>query len=175
MNSKHDIGSLGFGIVGGLPVEGQLFYNFVHGAFISKSTTGSSQLTGTGNGTFLYDITEGIVVIDATPLTVAKAADSACEAPGDIIASGQSIFYAIIGWKNPVTGAVTLKSVKGTAALTAVAIAPTTAEIEAGLPLGAAWVALGTIKISRTADTTVTETVNNTIRPTLVPNSVNRN
>lgn len=174
MTSKHDVGSLGFGIAGGLPVEGQLFHNYVHGAFISKSTTGSSQITGTGNGTFLYDISEGIVMIDGTPLAIPKAADSACETPGDILDDGQNIIYTIIGWKSPISGAVTLKVVKGTVAASASAVASTTAEIEGGLPLGATWVALGTMTIARTGATTVTEAVNNLIRPTLVPVTVNR-
>jgi hypothetical protein len=174
MTSKHDVGSLGFGIVGGLPVEGQLFYNYVSGAFISASTTGSSQVTGTGDGTFLYDVSEGIVMIDGDPLAVARAADSALEAAADILDDGQTRIYTIIGWKNAIGGAVTLKVVKGTIALHAAAVAATTAEIEADLPLGAMWVALGTVAIARTADTTVTEVVSNLVRPTLVPTTVNR-
>jgi hypothetical protein len=148
-----------------MPVEGYLLKNFVHGAFVSKSTTGSSQLTGAGNGTFIFDIAPGIVVVDGTQHEVALAADVACEAAGDIIADTYSIVYTIIVWKHPTTGALTFKVHKGTVALSAAVVPATVAEVEAGLPAGAKYVELANYTIARTAATTVTEAVDNTIRP----------
>jgi len=174
MATLHDVGRLGFGIVGGQGIEHEIFKNrVVQGVMIQASTTGSSQLTGTGNGTYLYDITAGLVAVDGTVLEVAAAADEACEAAANIMASLYEVYYLIIFWKHPTTGVVTKKVVKGTPALsTAGAAVPTITEVEAGLPAGAVWVAAGTMLIKRTADTTVTETVDNTVRPSLIPSSV---
>lgn len=157
---------MGFGAVPGLPIEGWLFKNFVHGALVSKSTTSSSQVTGTGDGTFIYDISEGIVVVDGTQLAVARAADAACEAAADILDDGQTRYYTMIAWKHPTTGAVTFKVHAGTIALSAAAVPATEAEIEAGLPALSKYVELATYAIARTAATTVTEAVDNTVRPT---------
>ncbi len=62
--------------------------------------------------------------------------------------------------------------VAGTAALAANAVPPTVAAIEASIPDGASWFAFGTMTITRTADTTVTETVCNLYRPLALPVTV---
>jgi len=165
--SNHDTGSLGFGIaIKG--VETQLFLNYVRGAYVTASTTGSSQLTGEGDGTFLYNITQGVVVVDGTALNIDAAADQACEAAGDILDVGQSIVYLVYAWKHPSTGVVTLAVKAGTAATTGSQVAPTTAEVEAGHIDGAKFVEIGTMTIARTGATAVTEAVDNTVRPLLL-------
>ena len=163
---SHDVGRMGFGGVPGDPVEGYLFKNAAHGYFIADGTTGPAQLTGTGNGTFYYDNTAGIVVVDGTALDVAAAADTLLETAADIFDSGQSRIYTIIAWKNPSTGVVAIKVCPGTIALTAAIVPLTTAEIEAMLPLNAKWIALGQTTINRSADTTATQTATtNLVRP----------
>lgn len=167
--SNHSIGPLGQGITP-KGVETQLFRYYTHGAFLADGTTGPAQLTGTGNGTFYYDNTAGIVVIDGTAKDVPAAADTLLETAGDILDSGESKVYLWIAWKHPSTGAITLKMVGGTPATTGSQVAPTEAEVEAGLPAGAKWIALGSTTINRTADTTATQTgTTNTIRPLLLP------
>ncbi len=167
--SNHDIGPLGQGITP-KGVETQLFKYYTHGAFLADGTTGPAQITGAGDGTWYYDNTAGIVVVDGTAKDVPAAADTLLETAGDILASGESKVYLWIAWKHPSTGAVALKMVPGTAATTGDQVAPTDAEVEAGLPLGSKWIKLGSTTINRTADTTATQTATtNAIRPLLLP------
>jgi hypothetical protein len=165
---KSGGGLFGFGISGGEGIEFSLFQNAVHGAMIKKSTTGSSQLTGTGNGTFLYNIDQGVVVLNGETLNIDAAVDQACETPANIMANGYARTYMFIVYE-AYSGTPTRLTVKGTVALSASVLPPTVAAVEAAIPAGAAWLALGTMTIKRTADTTVTETVDNTYRPLLVP------
>ena len=165
----HDTGSLDNGAVPGMPIEGYLFHNWVHGVFVEAPTTPSAQLTGAGNGTYLYNRSAGVVVVDGTALDVAAAADEACEAAGDIMIDTFSKVYALIAWKHPTTNVVALKTVPGTAVLTADVVAPTTDEIDAGLVLGSKWVMIGTTTVNRTGATTVTQSYSNKVRPHGVP------
>ena len=164
-------GPFGYGVAGGEGVEAQLFQNRVVGAMIQKSTTGSTQATGTGNGAYIHDITAGFAVVGGKVLEIAGAADVACEAAGNIMASGYSVYYMFVAYLSP-AGVVTRKTVKGTVALTAAVVVPTPAEITAAVPVGCPWVALDTMRINRTADTTVTEAVDNQYRPMLLPKTV---
>jgi len=163
---QQGTGRLGHGAVPGLPIEGYLFSNWAHGAFVTASTTGSSQETGEGNGTFLYDITDGVAIVDGTVLNIKAAADQACEAAGDIFNDGESIVYTIIAWKHPTSGVVAVKSHKGTVATSGSQVEATIAEIEAGLPANAKFIKLGLMTIARTAATTVTESQDASVRAT---------
>jgi hypothetical protein len=164
-------GPFGYGISGGQGIEFDLFKNRVDGAFVQSSTTGSSQLTGTGNGTFLYDITPGFAVVDGKVLEINGAVDQACEAAGNILASGESKIYMFIAYKS-VSGTVIRKTVEGAVAATASVAPPTPAEISAAVPVGCPWVCLGSMQINRTGDTTVTEDVDNQYRPMFLPKTV---
>lgn len=168
---RYGGGKFGHDSVTGVGVEFSLFKNRVDGALIQPSTTGSSQLTGAGNGTYLYDITPGIAIVDGVPLEIAAAADEACEAAGDIMAAGKSKVYMIIAYKKT-DGTVTTKIVAGDVATTGSEAPPSVATIEASIPLGSPWIALGTMTIARTADTTVTEAVDNLYRPLLLAKTV---
>lgn len=165
MTDPHGIGRMGQGSVPGMPIEGYLFKNFAHGGFIEPSSTGSSQVTGTGDGTFLYNVSQGIVIVDGTKLSVGEV-DAACEAAADIFNDGESREYAIIAWKHPGTGTVALKSVPGTVATSGSEVRATDAEIEAVIVANSVWILLGTMTIARTAATTVTEAVDHIERPT---------
>lgn len=172
---KPGTGSLGYGIAGSVAAEAELFNNWVaQGALVEAPTTASAQLTGTGNGTYRYNLTHGIVHVDTTIKEIAAAADQLLEAAGNIMASGYSKVYSIIQWKNPSTGVISTKSVPGTAALTGAQVAPTLAEIEATIPDGAWWVHLADVTVNRTADTAVTQSADNTVRPSLIPVTANR-
>ena len=167
--SNHNTGPLGYGIPL-LGCETELFKNFVWGAFVKKGTTAPAQLTGTGNGTFKYDISDGVVIVDGTALDIAAAADTNLETPGNILANGQSKVYTVIAWKSPSTGVVAIKVVGGTVATTGSQVAPTTAQIEAAILTGAKWVPLGSTTINRTGDTAATQTgTTNLARPLLLP------
>jgi len=164
-------GKFGGGIVGGVGVEFELFRYRVDGAMIQPSTTGSSQITGTGNGTYLYDITPGLVVVDGKVLEIAAAADQACEAAANIMASGKSKTYLVVAYKKT-DNSVATKIVEGAVADTADVEPPSVADIEAAIPYGCPWVAIGSMTINRTGDETVTEVVDNKFRPLLVPKTV---
>lgn len=163
---QQGTGRLGHGAVPGLPIEGYLFSNWAHGAFVTASTTGSSQITGTGNGTFLYDLTDGVAIVDGTALNIKAAADQACEAAGDILDDGQSVIYTIIAWKHPTSGVVAVKSHRGTIATTGSQVEATIAEIEAGLPANAKFIKLGLMTIARTGAEVVTESQDASVRAT---------
>lgn len=165
------VGPFGYGVAGGEGVEAQIFQNRIEGAMIQTSTTGSSQSTGAGNGTYIHDITAGFAIVDGKVLEIAGAADVACEAAGNIMANGNSVYYMFIAYLSP-AGVVTRKTVKGTVALTAAAVPPTVAEITAAVPADCPWVALGTMLINRTGDTTVTEAVDNQYRPLFLAKTV---
>jgi hypothetical protein len=169
MTDPHDIGRMGQGAVPGMPVEGYLFKNWIHGVFLEIPTNASTQATGTGDGVFRYNQTAGVVTVDGTSLNVVDAADVLCETAGNIMANTYSRVYTIIAWKHPTTGVVALKTVEGTVALTAAAVRSTNAEIEAGLVLGSRWVLIGTVKMNRTGDTACTQAQDNSERPLGVP------
>lgn len=164
-------GAFGYGVEGGRGIEYSLFNNRIEGAFIKPSTTGSSQLTGTGNGTYLYDISPGFAIVDGKVLEINAAADVACEAAANVMANGYSKHYMFVAYRSNV-GVVTRLTVPGTAALSADAVPPTPAEITAAVPAGCPWVCLGSMVIARTADTTVTEAVDNQYRPMFLPKTV---
>jgi len=166
-----DSGPYGYNVPAGVGDMSEIFKNRVVGAMIMPSTTGSSQLTGAGNGTYLYDISPGFVVVDGKVAEIAGAADQACETPADIMANGYSKIYMLIAYKTTLNVVTTL-IVAGTAALTAAVAAPTPAEIEAAIPAGCPWVAIGAMQINRTGDTTVTEAVDNQYRPLFLPKTV---
>ena len=163
LSPKQGTGRLGHDIALGTAPEGIFNRFMVHGAMVKASTTGSSQVTGTGDGTYLYDIDQGVAVVDGQVLNIAAAADQALEAAADIMIDTFSKVYTIIAWKNS-AGTVALKVVAGTAALSADAVEATIAEIEAGIQADAKFVKLATMTIARTGATTVTEAVDNTVR-----------
>ncbi len=168
--SNKTLGNIGYGVVGGMPPEGALLRFRVDGGFVKDPTTASAQLTGTGNGSYRVDITPGIVYVDGKKLEVG-AADQLLEAAGNIMASGNSKVYAVIAWMHPDTGAVALKIVAGTAATTGSQVAPSVSDIEAVIHDKAAWVHIANVTVNRTGDTTVTQSQDNTVRPTLIPKS----
>ena len=160
------------GHVPGLKVEGALFDNIVHGAFVKPGTTGPAQLTGAGNGTFYYDITAGVVLINGYAVDIAAAADTLLEAAGDILADGQSKVYRIVAWLHPETAAIALKIIGGTPATTGEEVAPTDDEVAAALYKDAPWLEFGRTTINRTGDTTATQTATSNIhRPLAAVNA----
>lgn len=166
---RRGTGRFGFDLPGD-GVEFDLFRNWAHGAFIAPSTTGSSQITGAGNGTYLYNITTGVVVVGGKILAVG-AVNQACEAAGNIMIATFAKVYAIVAYVTAANIAA-IKVVPGVAALAANAVPPTLAMIEAVIPAANDWYVLGTMTISRTADTTVTEAASNLYRPLGTPITV---
>jgi len=141
--------------------------NRVEGCSVHDPTPASAQLTGTGNTTWSYDIGSGVVIVDGVALSVAAAVDQAIHSGSFLtgFTNGSSCMAALVA-KN-VSGTVSLAVVKGTPATTGSQVAPTDAEIQAGVGAGNAWVKLAEFTLNRTADTTVTESQDINKRPIL--------
>ena len=163
-------GRFGFGIVGGVGVESQIFQNrVIEGMLVGVPTTASTQVTGTGAYDYNVNIATGLLAVDGTVKEYAAQVDYdvGSGAVANLIV-GQSMVYSIIAYKSRGDGAVYMKSVPGAAATTGAQVAPTDAVIEAGLATGTFWWRLADVTINRTGDTTVTQSQNNTVRPTLI-------
>jgi hypothetical protein len=142
--------------------------NRVHAGGIAKDpTTGSSQLTGTGNTTWNVDIEAMIVSVGGVMKELAVQADVAIHSGSFLtgLISGASCIAAVV-LKN-VAGTVTQAIVKGTPATTGTQVAPTDAEIQTAVGAGNDWVKIAECTLNRTGDTTVTESQDNTGRPVL--------
>lgn len=140
--------------------------NKVDGGAIDDPTTGSAQLTGTGNTTWSCDIEAMLVIVDGVMARIAAAADFAIHASSFLtgLVDGASCVAAIVA-KN-VSGTITVVAVKGTPATTGSQVAPTDAEIDTAVS-DVPWVKLGECTLNRTGDTTVTESQDNSLRPIL--------
>ena len=172
--NKSGLGKVGFGAIGGEGVEFKLFGNrVIQGCLAAASTTGSSQLTGAGNGTYLYDMTTGLIAVGNKVLEIAAVADGALEAAGNIMADGYSKVYTLIAYKST-DGVARTRLFVGTAELTGAQVPVTDAVISESFATGVPWYRLWDYTIARTGDTTVTEAYSNTVRPTLIPEADNK-
>lgn len=137
------------------------------GGLAVDPTTGSSQLTGTGNTTWNVNVGQLLASVDGVAVELAAAADFAIHSGSFLtgLADGSSCIAALV-LKN-VAGTITMVAVKGTPAVTGSQVAPTDAEIQTAVGAGNEWVKLAECTLNRTADTTVTETQDNSVRPML--------
>jgi hypothetical protein len=140
------------------------------GGEVTDPSTGSSQLTGTGNTTWNIDVTELMAVVDGVAVEIVAATDTAIHSGSYLtgFANGTSCIAAVV-LKN-VSGTITMDTVKGTPATTGSQVAPTDAEIQAAVGASNEWIKLAEVTLNRTGDTTVTETQDNTFRPMLAVN-----
>jgi hypothetical protein len=129
---------------------------------LSDPSTGSSQLTGTGNTTWNVNIAAYECEVGGLKKAFAAAADFSIHASSYLtgFANGTSCIAAIVA-KN-VSGTITTVAVKGTPATTGTQVAPTDAEIQAAVGATNSWVKVGECILNRTGDTTVTEDQDNT-------------
>jgi hypothetical protein len=142
----------------------------ITGLAATTPTTGSTQTTGDAETDWNVDLSAGAVIVNGVLGTFNVQADFAVhdtdQVPG--LDSLDTVVSAIIAEVD--SGAVGLIVVHGTAATTASgnAVGPTDAQIEAGLSTaGNEWVKVCELTINRTADTTVTQSQDNTKRPIL--------
>jgi hypothetical protein len=141
--------------------------NHVQGGMVKDPTTGSTQASGVGNTDWNVDIDAMVVVVGGVAKHFEDQADYDVHSGSLLtgLSNGNSVIAALVA-KN-VSGTVSLAVVKGTAATTGSQVAPTDAEIQAGVGAGNDWVKLAEITINRTGDTTVTQSQDNTKRPIL--------
>lgn len=141
--------------------------NHVEGGIVKDPTTGSSQLTGTGNTTWNADVEALIATVGGVAKELAVQADFSIHSGSYItgFANGTSVVAAIV-LKN-VAGTVTMDSVQGTPATTGTEVPPTDAEIQTGVGAGNDWVKVAECTLERDGDTSVAESQDNTVRPLL--------
>lgn len=142
--------------------------NRVHeGGRSGAPTSASTQLTGAGGVTeWRINIAALVVAVAGILADIAASADEVIHDTTNLLnAVGQTCWAAVVA-KN-VAGTITVVTVKGTAAATASAVPPTDAVIQAAVGAGNSWVKLAECEITRSGDTAVTQTEDNTIRPVL--------
>lgn len=152
---------------GGFALESETRANLVHhGMLVGAPTNASTQVTGTGASDYNVNIAAGILAVDGTIKEYAAQADYdlASSATG-LLASGESFIVSIVAYKNILTGVVGLRNFAGAAATTGAQVAPTDAEITAGFGANTVWYRLADCTVNRTGATTVTQSYNNTVRP----------
>jgi hypothetical protein len=145
--------------------------NRVHaGGLAGAPTTASTQATGAGGVTeWRVNVSEAVVAVGGVAADVAAAADFVIHDTTNLLADGQSIIAALVA-KN-VSGTITVVAVKGTAATTGSQVAPNDGTIQTAVGAGNDWVKLAECTLNRTADTTVTQSEDNTKRPILGVNA----
>lgn len=139
----------------------------VVGGIGSDPTTPSAQLTGTGNTTWSVDHTAVEGIVDGVLGAGAAATDFAIHSGSFLtgFTNGSSCVAAVV-LKND-GGTISVDKVLATPATTGAEKAPTDAEIQTALGAGVEWIRLFECTLNRTADTTVTESQTNQVRPIL--------
>lgn len=144
----------------------------VYGMIPATPTNASTQATGTGASDFNVDFKAvatgspaGLVLVDGKAKQFAAQADfDVASSAAQQMAVGQSRIYTIIAYLNQHDQEIYLKSVPGAAATTGSQVAPTDAEIDALLAQGTVWMKICNVTVNRTADQTLTQTYDTTVR-----------
>jgi hypothetical protein len=142
--------------------------HIVAGGILKAPTNASTQATGAAGVTdWNIDIEACVVCVDGVVAHFAAQADfdihSGTVYPS--LTSGNSAYAALVV-KN-VSGTLSQVAIGGTATTDGDEVAPTDAEIEAGVVAGNAWVKLGETLLRRTADQTLVQTYDSTKRSVL--------
>jgi hypothetical protein len=134
--------------------------NHIEGIHAATPTTGSSQLTGTGNTDWNVNLSAGVAVVGGVAKTFDVQADYDVHSGSYYtgFANGNAAIATIVA-KND-SGTVALAVVKGTAA-----VSGTDAEIQASVGAGVSWVKVCELTLERDGDTSVAESQDNTKRP----------
>ena len=142
------------------------FRNQVLEGVASTPTTGSTQASGAAGAT-VWNINHSQIVVTVAGVTqhFVAAADYNIHT-GSVytgLISGTSAIVALVAVNT--AGTITLDTVNGTAATTDSQVAPTDAEIQTAVGADQSWVKIAELTINRTADTTVTQSEDNSKRP----------
>ena len=169
MGGQND-GALGFGVVGVINPEWNLNRNrVVHGLLVSAATTtASSQITGDGATDVNVDIAAGILMVDGQAKELAYQDSAALADATPLMDAGESGVVAIVAFRSQGDGVVRLRNINGVAATTGAQVALPDADIAALFGNYTYWFKIADVTVNRTADTTLTETYDNTVRPLLV-------
>jgi len=126
------------------------------GGLVTAPTSASSQLTGASGVTeWRVDVSACEAIVNSVDAVVAASADEVIHDTTNLLdAVGKSCYAAVVLAESG--GTVAIDTVKGAAALTAAAVAPTDAQITAGVG-HANWIRLAVCLLNRTGDTAVTQ------------------
>lgn len=141
----------------------QLAADRVLAGLLKAPTTPSAQITGAGNTSWRVNVDEGLAVVDAAEKNTAAQVDTVIHSGSQLLVNGQSAIAAVV-MKVAADGTASIVTVKGAAATTGTQVAPTVATIQAAVGAGLSWMKLGETTLNRTADTTVTQTYDNSKR-----------
>lgn len=141
----------------------------IYGLDSAAPTTASTQATGvSGNLAVRINLAAGAAMVAAVVKKFAAAADTVlfASAPSPII-TGQSMVFSVVVFLNA-AGVLTLLSVPGLAATTGLQLAPGKTAVNAAVGLAANntqlhWIKLCDVTVNRTADTTLTQTQDDTV------------
>lgn len=133
------------------------------GGIVKAPTTPSTQATGTGATAWRINVDALVAVVDAATKELVAQADVVVHSATQLVTDGQSCKAAVV-LKVAADGTASIVTVKGAAATTGSQVAPTNAAIQAGVGAGLPWLKLAEVTINRTADTTVTQSYDNTKR-----------
>lgn len=125
-------------------------------SFASAPSTASTQATGAGATAWRVNCAARTVSLGSASASISAAADFSIHSATQLAANGQSCRARLVA-KN-VSGVISVVAVKGTAATTGTETAPSDATVQAAVGAGNAWLQLADVMISRTGDTTVTQT-----------------
>jgi len=173
MGNKSGSGKIGFNKPNELSVNTHLFENrVIQGMMFTDGTTGSS-ITADPTHDFNCDISAGIVAVNGVVKEFAAQADYDISHAADaaLLADGEAIYYTfIVYWSPELPTTVAMRMFTGSIDAVADAVPVTKAEIDAKFSDEAVWFELATVKFHRTNATTgLTVTVDNAIRPSLIP------
>lgn len=144
---------------------GKLNNVLVDGGVVKAPTNASTQLTGAGVTEWRVDVEALTAIVNSVNGQVAIAADEVIHDTTELVEDGESCYaYALLSEN---AGTIALEYVKGAAAVTGLQVAPTDAEVLAGVT-GTNWVKLALCLINRTGDTTVTQSQDLSVRGMLV-------
>jgi hypothetical protein len=145
------------------------------GMLVGAPTSASTQVTGTGASDFNANISAGILAVDGVVREYAAQADYAiATSAAQQMAAGQSRVYTVVAYINPADGLPALRVVAGAAATTGDQVAPTDAVIGAEFADNVPWYRVAEVTVNRTADTTITQSANNAVRPSGIPIGAHR-
>lgn len=138
----------------------------IEGGYVKDPTTGSTQATGAAGATdWNVDITAALVEVAGVYAEIAAAADYDVHSSTIVHADfqvGKSIVAALVLQNS--SGTITVEVVLGSVADTGSEVAPTDAELATAMAAMDGWARLCNCTLNRTADTTVTQSQDWTVR-----------
>ncbi|MGB5105580.1 MAG: hypothetical protein WBP42_02590 [Candidatus Zixiibacteriota bacterium] len=145
----------------------------LRGCIVGAPTTASTIATATPAHDFNVNLSAGAIAVDGVVVNVNSAADIDLSNSGSAtpIVSGQSIIHCLVYWRSKGDGAVRSAWVAGTAALHAVVVRPTIAQIKTALGFSddVVWLCVGETRLKCTGATAVSQEYNNAISPFDIP------